>query len=142
MRYPRRIKAGTIIRDLVLSLDIAPTLVSLAGGKPTKAMQGLSLLPLFAGRRAGWRKSFMAEYFSENAMPWLIGMTYKAVRTDRYKYIHWVNRGGLDGVIDELYDLDKDPYEMKNVINSRAYAGVRAKLHKELAKLVAASIGL
>ena len=49
-------------------------------------------------------------------------MTYKVVRTDRYKYIHWVNRGGLDGVVDELYDLDKDPYEMKNLIASRAHA--------------------
>jgi arylsulfatase A-like enzyme len=142
MRYPRKIKAGTTIKDLVLALDIAPTLVALAGGKPTPAMQGFSLLPLFAGKRAGWRKSFMAEYFSENAMPWLVGMTYKAVRTDRYKYIHWVNRGGLNGIIDELYDLEKDPYELKNVISSRAYAGVRAKMHKELAKLVAASIGL
>ena len=142
MRYPRKIKAGSTIKELVLTLDIAPTLVALGGGKPAKTVQGLSLLPLFAGKRQGWRKSFMAEYFSENAMPWLIGMTYKAVRTDRYKYIHWVNRGGLDGVLDELYDLDKDPYELKNLIASRAYAGIRAKLHKELARLVAESIGL
>jgi arylsulfatase A-like enzyme len=142
MRYPRRIKAGTTIKDLVLALDIAPTLVALGGGRPAPSVQGLSLLPLLAGKRAGWRKSFMAEYFSENAMPWLVGMTYKAVRTDRYKYIHWVNRGGVDGMIDELYDLQQDPYELKNVIASRAYAGVRAKLHKELAKLVAQSIGL
>ncbi len=142
MRYPRRIKAGTTIRNLVLALDIAPTMVALAGGRPTPAMQGRSLLPLLAGKRAGWRKSFMAEYFSENAMSWLVGMTYKAVRTDRYKYIHWVNRGGIEGMIDELYDLEKDPYELRNVINSRAYAGVRAKLHRELAKLVAESIGL
>jgi arylsulfatase A-like enzyme len=142
MRYPRKIMAGTTIKDLVLALDIAPTLVARAGGKPTPAMQGRSLLPLLAGKRAGWRKSFMSEYFSENAMPWLVGMTYKSVRTDRYKYIHWVNRGGVDGMIDELYDLQKDPYELKNVISSRAYAGVRARMHKELAKLVAQSIGL
>ena len=90
-------------------------------------MQGLSLLPLLAGKTTGWRQSFMAEYFSENAMPWLVGMTYKAVRTDTHKYIHWVNRGGVDGMIDELYDLTKDPYELKNVIGSRAYAGVRAR---------------
>ena len=142
MRYPRKIKPGTKIKELVLALDIAPTLVALGGGKPAPSVQGLSLLPLLAGKRAGWRKSFMAEYFSENAMPWLIGMTYKAVRTNRYKYIHWVNRGGVDGMVDELYDLQKDPYELKNVIGNRAYSGVRAKMHKELAKLVAQSIGL
>ena len=48
-------------------------------------------------------------------MPWLVGMTYKAVRTDRYKYIHWVNRGRA-GELDELYDLERDPYELKNPI--------------------------
>jgi hypothetical protein len=45
-------------------------------------------------------------------MPWLVGMTYKAVRTDRHKYIHWVNRG-IAGELDELYDLDRDPHELK-----------------------------
>ena len=140
LRYPRRVKAGTTITDLVLTLDIAPTLGALAGGRPPTTMQGHSLLPLFAGRRAGWRKSFLCEYFSENAMPWLVGMSYKAVRTDRHKYIHWVNRD--DGRFDELYDLDRDPYELKNLIGSRAYAPVRAKLHKALARLVAESVGL
>jgi N-acetylglucosamine-6-sulfatase len=140
LRDPRRVKAGTTIADLVLTLDIAPTLVALAGGRPPATMQGHSLLPLFAGRRAGWRKSFLCEYFSENAMPWLVGMSYKAVRTDRHKYIHWVNRD--DGRFDELYDLDRDPYELKNLIGSRAYRPVLAKLHKALARLVAESVGL
>ncbi len=74
-------------------------------------------------------------------MPWLVGMTYKAVRTDRHKYIHWVNRGRA-GELDELYDLDRDPYELKNLIRSRAYASVRGKLQRELRTLVAAAIGL
>jgi len=140
LRYPRRVKAGTTIADLVLTLDIAPTLVALAGGKPPASMQGRSLVPLFAGRRAGWRKAFLCEYFSENALPWLVGMSYKAVRTDRHKLIHWVNRD--NGLLDELYDLDRDPYELKNLIGSRTYAPVRAKLHKALARLVAESVGL
>jgi N-acetylglucosamine-6-sulfatase len=140
LRYPRRAKAGTTVKDLALTIDIAPTMVALAGGKPPGSMQGRSLLPLLAGKRAGWRKSILCEYFSENALPWLVGMGYKAVRTDRHKYIHWVNRGG--GLLDELYDLERDPYELKNVIASRAYAGVRTKLRRELAKLVAESVGL
>ncbi|HET9042478.1 MAG TPA: sulfatase/phosphatase domain-containing protein, partial [Burkholderiales bacterium] len=121
-------------------IDIAPTMVALAGGKPPGSMQGRSLLPLLAGKRAGWRKSVLCEYFSENALPWLVGMGYKAVRTDRHKLIHWVNRGG--GLLDELYDLDRDPYELRNLIGSRAYAPVRAKLRRELARLVAESVGL
>ena len=84
----------------------------------------------------------MCEYFSENAMPWLHGMTYKAVRTDRHKYIHWVQKS-LEGVeCDELYDLREDPYEMKNLIRSRAHAPVLARLRRELGRLVSGSIGL
>jgi N-acetylglucosamine-6-sulfatase len=140
-RYPRRVKPGTQIDDLVLALDIAPTCIELAGGTPGPQIQGMSLLPLMDGQRAGWRHSLMCEYFSENAMPWLIGMSYKAVRTDRYKLIHWVNRGEA-GELDELYDLDRDPYEMKNLIDDPACATIRADLRQELARLVAASVGL
>jgi arylsulfatase A-like enzyme len=149
VRYPRKVKAGSRRRELVICQDIAPTLIELAGGKPGKQIQGRSLLPLFAGRRAGknahkrvgWRKSFLVEYWAEQAMPWLVGMTYKAVRTDRHKYIHWVNRGSA-GELDELYDLDRDPYELKNLNRSRVYAPVRVKLRRELRKLVAEAMGL
>ena len=141
VRYPRKVKAGSRRRELVICQDIAPTLIALAGGKPGPQIQGRSLLPLFARKRAPWRKSFLVEYWAEQAMPWLVGMTYKAVRTDRYKYIHWVNRGRA-GELDELYDLDRDPYELKNLNRSRAYAPVREKLRRELRKLVAEAIGL
>ena len=45
------------------------------------------------------------------------------MRTDRYKYIHWVNRGRT-GELDELYDLDRDPFELDNLnrIRNRTYA--------------------
>jgi N-acetylglucosamine-6-sulfatase len=144
-RHPARIKPGTRIRELVLTLDIAPTLVSLAGGRPGPQIQGRSLLPLIAGgrRRTGlaWRKSFLIEYWAENAYPWLIAMTYKAVRTGRHKYIHWVNRGH-HGELDELYDLDRDPYELVNIIQRPAYRGVRDRLRRELRRLVADGLGL
>jgi hypothetical protein len=68
-------------------------------------------------------------------------MTYKAVRTDRHKLIHWVNRGRA-GELDELYDLERDPYELKNVIASRAAAPARARLARDLKRLVAEALGL
>jgi arylsulfatase A-like enzyme len=141
VRYPRRAKAGARIRDLVICQDIAPTLLELAGGKPGAQIQGRSFLPLLSGKRAGWRKSFLVEYWAENAMPWLVGMTYKAIRTERHKLIHWVNRGAA-GELDELYDLERDPYEVRNVLRSRAYASVRAKLQRDLSRLVSAATGL
>jgi len=145
VRYPRKVKAGSRYSELVICQDIAPTMIRLAGGTPGPQIQGRSLLPLFArsggSARVGWRKSFLVEYWAEQAMPWLVGMTYKAVRTDRYKYIHWVNRGRA-GELDELYDLDRDPYELKNLNRSRACAPVREKLRRELRKLVAEAMDL
>ena len=142
MRYPKRIKAGSVIGRLAMSIDIAPTLVELAGGKPAATVQGVSLLPLLKDPKAPWRRSILCEYYAENAMPWLVGMSYKAVRTDRYKLIHWVNKDGMPGVTDELYDLKEDPYEMRNLIRAKAMAGTVQRLRKELGRLVAQSVGL
>jgi arylsulfatase A-like enzyme len=138
IRYPPLAPAGTAPRELVLAIDIAPTVVELAGGTPGPQMQGRSLVPLLAGRAGGWRRSFLIEYFTENAMSWLVGMSYKAVRTERHKLIHWVNRDGVD----ELYDVQSDPYELSNVIDEARYADVARELRQELARLVAEAVGL
>jgi arylsulfatase A-like enzyme len=63
------------------------------------------------------------------------------VRTDRHKYIKWVNRA-KNGELDELYDLDKDPYEINNVAKRTAYRATRDKLKRELRKLAADALGL
>ena len=149
IRYPAWFKPGTMKDDLVLAIDIAPTVLDLAGARAadTAHIQGLSMRPLAAGKskggkRAGWRGSFMCEYFSENAMPWLIGMSYKAIRTRRHKYIHWTQKS-LDGVeCDELYDLKSDPYEMHNIAAKRSERETVARLRRQLAQLVAQSVGL
>jgi N-acetylglucosamine-6-sulfatase len=141
VRFPKRVKAGMRLKDLIICQDIAPTLIELAGGRPGSQIQGRSLLPLFAGKRAGWRKSVLHEYWAENAYPWLVNMTYKAVRTGRYKYIRWVNRS-FNGELDELYDLEKDPYEIKNLSKSAAHRPLKAKLQRELKRLSVEALGL
>jgi N-acetylglucosamine-6-sulfatase len=145
LRYPKKAKRGGREHGLVICQDIAPTLIQFAGGKPGPQIQGRSLLPLLASRGkkggSGWRKSFLIEYWAEQAYPWLVGMTYKAVRTDRHKLIHWVNRGRA-GELDELYDLERDPFELKNLIGSRAAAPARARLSRELKRLVAEALAI
>jgi N-acetylglucosamine-6-sulfatase len=136
--YPPLAPAGSRVSALVLALDIAPTLIALAGGIPGPHIQGRSLLPLLAGEPASWRRAFLIEYFAENALPWLVGMTYKAVRTDRDKLIHWVNRDGVD----ELYDLAADPFELANLIDDPRQAPRVGELRAELARLVAEAVGL
>jgi N-acetylglucosamine-6-sulfatase len=142
VRFPPLIKENTRKKELIICQDIAPTLIELAGGKPGPQVQGKSLKELLnKNNRKPWRKSFLVEYWAEQALPWLVGMTYKAVRTDRHKLIHWVNRGKA-GELDELYDLEKDPFELKNLIASRAHAPVREKLRRELKRLIAEAVGL
>ena len=138
VRYPRLVRPGATIDALTLALDIAPTVIEAAGGTPGPHIQGRSLLPLLRGERPAWRSSFLAEYYGEAAIPWLIGMSYKAVRTERYKYIDWTQHPGAD----ELYDLAADPHELTNLAPEPAHAGLRRELRGELGRLVAESFGL
>ena len=145
LRYPRVIPAGQQVDALVLCQDIAPTFIELAGGVPGAQIQGRSLVPLFGlprdRRPAGWRREVLCEYWAEQAMPWLVGMSYKAVRTETHKYIRWVNRG-MDHELDELYDLSADPFELRNVAQEPAQATVLADLRQRLRGLVADALGL
>jgi N-acetylglucosamine-6-sulfatase len=138
VRYPQRIRAGTEVRQMVLALDIAPTMIELAGGRPGAHVQGRSFAPLMDGQTREWRRSFLAEYYNESAWPWIVGMSYKAVRTERHKLVHWIQKEGVD----ELYDLERDPYEITNVFNDPAYARAREALREDLRRLVAESVGL
>jgi arylsulfatase A-like enzyme len=138
VRYPPLVRPGTTVEPMVLAIDIAPTMIDLAGGTPGPHVQGRSLVPLMNGRARRWRTSFLIEYFNESAFPWLVGMSYKAVRTDRYKLIHWIHKDGVD----ELYDLEQDPYEMVNVIGDPAHAETVKRLRRELRTLVADAVGL
>jgi N-acetylglucosamine-6-sulfatase len=77
-------------------------------------------------------------YTYENPMPWLLDMDYRALRTDRYKYIHWMKHPDLD----ELYDLQADPYETQNLVNDPRLADLKRNLQSELGRLVLDAMGL
>ena len=65
MRYPALIRAGSQVDEMVLNVDLAPTLLDVANVKWSDSMHGRSLVPLLKGERVGWRSSFLAEYFGE-----------------------------------------------------------------------------
>ncbi|HEU4690488.1 MAG TPA: sulfatase, partial [Vicinamibacterales bacterium] len=113
IRYPSLIKAGSTPAEMALNLDIAPTLLEVAGLRPAAEIQGRSLLPVLKGDARDWRTSFLVEYFTDTVFPRIRNMGYVAVRTTRHKYIHY---GELPGM-DELYDLEKDPYEEINLVD-------------------------
>ena len=135
VRYPRLIKAGTVRDEFALNIDVAPTLLELAGISPPVTTQGRSLVPLLKGIGSEWRRSFLIEYYSDKVFPRIQKMGYKAVRTERWKYIHYLELDSMD----ELYDLNADPYEMRNIINRRDAAKPLEEMKRELERLLKAS---
>ncbi|WP_205942382.1 sulfatase [Pedobacter sp. SYP-B3415] len=125
-RCPALIKPGSVINQMVLNIDIAPTILALAGIKKPQQMQGASFAPLLKAEKTEWRNRFFYEYYWENAFPQT--PTQYAVRTDRYKFIR--SQGVWD--IDQLYDLREDPDELNNLIRSAAHQQVAKELNLEL----------
>ena len=128
IRYPKLISANSKADQTVLSIDLAPTLLQLAGVTGNENFQGRSLVPILEQKAVPWRESFLVEYYSDTVFPRIVSMGYKAVRTDRYKYIHYLELEGMD----ELYDLKDDPYELNNLIDNPGMADVLNTMKAEL----------
>ena len=132
MRFPKRIPAGIRPGQMALSVDIAPTMLELAGASPRDNLHGMSLLPILEGEDPEWRSSFLVEYYSDTVFERIDHMGYKAVRTNRYKYIRYEDLENMD----ELYDLAGDPYELQNVIDDPRYSAVLGEMQAELNRLL------
>jgi len=131
IRYPKLIAKNSIVKEQCLNIDIAPTILDLAGVKKPSYMQGESMVKLISGKKdKSWRKSMLFEYYVDDAWPYA-GPNQVAVRTNKYKLID----NFLDDDIDELYDLVNDPGEMKNLINDDNYNTVEKELREESIKL-------
>ncbi len=114
VRYPGIAEAGTTPQELVQTIDLAPTLLELAGVADDAPRHGRSLLPLLKGESPAWREAVLIEYYSDSVFPRIRNMGYRAIRTDRYKYIRYLELPGMD----ELYDLEVDPFELDNLMGS------------------------
>jgi len=131
VRHPRVAKAGAARSEMVQVIDFAPTILALAGVTDPVKRQGRSLVPLLEGTDLAWRSSILLEYYTDEVFPRTLTMEYQAVRTERYKYIHYVELSGTD----ELYDFQTDPFEMGNIIAAESGVRVLPELKAELARL-------
>ncbi len=131
VRWPGVTKPGSANADLVSNLDFAETFLDAAGLPVPADMQGRSLVPVLAGRTpADWRKSFYYEYY-EYPQPHHV-RPHHGVVTSRYKLVRF---DGPDLEAWELFDREKDPYELKDVHEDPAHAGTVAELKRELTRL-------
>lgn len=128
IRYPNQIKNGISINEMVLNLDLAPTLLSAAGIEIPQTMQGRSMTDLWMGDRDKvWRDAIYYHYYEKG-----FGATpHYGIRTNRYKLIHFYDP--IDSW--ELYDLEADPSEVINMIDDPANHELISTLKNRLTEL-------
>lgn len=115
VRFPDRIAAGTIDNShLVLNVDVAPAILELAGVPVPTSMQGRSFVSLLQNREVPWRDVFLYEFYEFPDADHCVRKN-RGIRTSRWKLIHFWEQPQEW----ELYDLQNDPHEMRNLINER-----------------------
>lgn len=130
MRWPGVIQPGTVNADITADIDFAETFLDAAGVPVPERMQGRSLLPVLRGKTpSDWRKSFYYHYY-EYPKPHHVRPHYGVV-TDRYKLVHFY----YDADYWELFDLQKDPEELRSVYGQGEYAEEQKALEQELSRL-------
>ena len=133
---PELIKPGTVVKEVVANIDIAPTILEASGLKAPDYMDGKSFLPFLEGRKQAWRDGLLYEYYWERNYPQT--PTMHAVRGSQYKYIHYTGIWDTD----ELYDLQNDPLETRNLIRSKDRQDVVKKMNNQLFRLLEDSQGM
>jgi arylsulfatase A-like enzyme len=127
IRYPKKIKAKTSINDVISNTDIAPTILDMAGVESPEDIQGNSFFKQLKGVENNlWRQSMYYHYYEYPF--WHHVQPHYGIRTERYKLIHFY----YDMDVWELYDFDKDPSEMTNLIDDLSYKKIVSKLKQDL----------
>jgi arylsulfatase A-like enzyme len=123
-RQPRSLR-GRRCEEMALSIDLAPTMLTLAGVPVPERMQGRSLEPLVAGQDVDWRDDWYYEHVYNTRPPRRPIVKCEGVRTDRWKYTRYPE---IEPPYEQLFDLDHDPREEKNLAHAEAHADVLSRL--------------
>jgi arylsulfatase A-like enzyme len=123
---PRRdaSERGRRLDEMALTLDMAPTILDLAGVENRAAMQGRSLVSLLDGEKTSWRTEFFYEHLFEHPR---IPAT-EAIRTERWKYIRYVDRVP---VYEQLFDLKNDPSEVEDLMLVEGHEDVKSEMRRK-----------
>jgi len=137
VRYPglTAVDKPKRIEQLVLTEDMAPSLLDLCGVTPLSKIHGRSWKTLVESGDPAWRHSFLYHYNYEKQFPYTPNI--RGVRTDDWKYAHYPHGDGTpDRHMAEMYDLKNDPDEKHNLIADARYAGKLKELQAELARVL------
>ena len=124
-----------VIEEQVLTVDVAPSLLELVGAPALTGLHGRSWKRLVREGDPSWRKSWLYHYNYEKQFPYTPNV--RAVRTESWKYSRSPHGdGGPDRHQAELYNIEFDPEERRNLIDHPRYAGVVAEMQRELLKVM------
>ena len=131
MQCPELFKGGTVVDQVVANIDIAPTILEVAGVARPPHMDGRSFVPVAQGKNIPWREHFLYVYYWEKNYPQ--SPTVFSLRGDRYKYITYYGLWDAD----ELYDLKSDPSESKNLLYDPQFQSVATEMETKLYDMMA-----
>ncbi len=124
VRWPAMIESGSVSSEFATLCDFAPTFCEITGADPMPQSHGRSLVPLFQGIVPDdWPQTFFGQFLGTEYY-----YTQRIIRDRRYKYVF----NGFD--FDELYDLQEDPHEIKNLAEDPKYADIKKRLLEEMWK--------
>ena len=120
------IAAGTRTNQVATTIDLAATFLDLAGARADEPIDGVSIVPMLHGKtnRNPHQDGVLIQGGAVKSETGKTGWYYRGVRTDRYSYARY-----FDGIV-ELYDLKRDPYQLKSVAGKRRYAALQAELDR------------
>jgi len=118
--YPKEIKEGIIIKELVEAVDIVPTILDFCGIQVPEFIQGKTLKKLLSGEKDTHKEFIFSEHFDH------YGMHISLVRTKKYKYVVY-----SDGT-EIFFDLENDPKELHNQINNIKYKNIISDMRLKL----------
>jgi N-acetylglucosamine-6-sulfatase len=129
--YPGMVKETGAKDQLVLNIDVAPTIAEVAGVAPPQPLDGASLKPLLERSAGEWREDFLIEHW-----PTAEGFAaripeFKGLKTPEWKYVEY----GTGEV--ELYDLVADPYELENLAHLEKYGSILKSLRSRIQEILA-----
>jgi arylsulfatase A-like enzyme len=127
-RLPPQLQ-GRKVDAMALNIDIAPTVLDWAGIPVPQSMQGKSLRPWVEGQNVSpWRRDF---FYEHHTLPKLIPPS-EGVRTERWSYIRWLAQ---EPVIEELYDIQADPRQERNLAGLAEYRATLEELRRRWSQL-------
>ncbi len=126
MQCPNLFRGGTVVEQMVANIDVAPTVLNAMGLRKPQHMDGQSFIELAQGKPVSWRDNFLYVYYWEKNFPQ--SPTVFSLRSNKFKYITYYGLWDAD----ELYDIQNDPEESKNLLYEPQYAKTAKEMENRL----------